>query len=85
MEEATDYSEARKWMEDHLQGLENLVSSTDEDKSSSRRLAVVLLTIREYYCIGYANIGSIREIFKNGRKMKKKLKYCYLLCFKYRN
>lgn len=51
MEEATDYSEARKWMEDHLQGLENLVSSTEEDKSSSRRLAVVLLTIREYYCV----------------------------------
>lgn len=36
-------------MEEHLQGIDNLITSaSDEDRSCSRQLAVVLLTIREY-------------------------------------
>ena len=48
VDEVTDYFEARKWIEDHTKGIEDLISTaSEEDQSCSRRLAVILLTVRE--------------------------------------
>ncbi|KAK8830550.1 hypothetical protein WA577_004281, partial [Blastocystis sp. JDR] len=50
VQEVKDYELARRWMEGHKKGLDDLIGGcTSEDESRSRRLAVVLLTVRENY------------------------------------
>ena len=57
-----DYEAARRWMEGHKKGLDDLIGGcTSEDESRSRRLAVVLLTVREWASMSRVRIRSYQK------------------------